>query len=154
MPGDVNNHQLGLVKLPVLYFLDVYWDIWRGEGWVKGKMGSQQFHWTWHNSWGPWAACGQLRLSDSRWSGVLTQFHQSSHKICKLHPWFLKQNMDINLFFFEKNKTKQKKHCVDFDSFKEASLKSFILNFNMSWKKAYKIVILWQITQLCNIGSM
>ena len=57
--------------------------------------------------------------------------------------------MDINLFFFWK-----KNHCVDFDSFKEASLKSFILNFNMSWKKAYKIVVLWQITQFRNIGSM
>ena len=42
----------------------------------------------------------------------------------------------------------------DPDAGEDWGLKSFILNFNMSWKKAYKIVILWQITQLCNIGSM
>lgn len=97
------------LHIPVLYFLDGYQDILRGWGWVKGKMWSQWFHWTWYNSWGPSVAYGQLRLPDSRWSGILTQFLDVSLMKTNLHLtkssiWILDSSSRMwmsALFFFK-----------------------------------------------------
>lgn len=95
-------------------------------GWgVKGKIWSQWLLWTWFNSWRPSLACRQLRLPDSRWSRILTQFLDanlviSSHEICNLHPRVIKQNVDDAFFF---------KVINMLNLIQQASLKGFIMDF-------------------------
>lgn len=81
-----------------IIFLDVYQYILGGWG-VKGKICGQWLLWTWFNSRRSSLACRQLRLPDSRWSRILTQFLDanlliSSHEIYNLYPRVIKLNVD------------------------------------------------------------